>query len=182
MRSITRRHVCALVCAGVVTALAACGSATSVTAGAGAGASQPAAQNAPASSARGSGTESNGGGGACALATTAEVAAAVGRDITVANGAGSTCIYQGADPSQAFALQTYSSVAEMATQLSIEDASLHVDGLGTDAFYSKVGGILFARNGDHGLSLTDITVGLNNPGQPPPDALVQLAVKVLAKL
>jgi hypothetical protein len=184
MRPITERLADTLTLLAVIAALAGCGGATSATANLGAGAPQAAGQTPTATgpSTVDTGSRTNDTSGACSLLTTAEVAAATGRDMTTTSGAGAICIYQGSDPSKPFSLMTYSNQQDMAAMLQIEPGSLHIDGVGTDAFYTKVGGILFARNDDHALSFTDLTVGLNNPGQPPPDALVQLAKTVLAKL
>jgi hypothetical protein len=145
---------------------------------------------APTSAASTSAGTTSGGASAvdaCSVVTNAEVSAVVGDTITVASGAGGICIFQTADLSKSFGVAVYTSVDAMATYLQLEPGGMHLDGVGTDAFWLP-SGILFARNGDRGLSFTDTdlsVLGVSTAGATPgpaPDALVQLAKTALGRL
>lgn len=87
----------------------------------------------------------------CALVTKDDVATAVGFSIATASGAGGTCIFQNADPSEYFAVQLFDSQAGMAPYLNVEASAQHVDGLGDDAFWSSISGFLFVRSGTRAI-------------------------------
>ena len=146
-----------LLAVGGALLLAACSGSTAAPtspapSGTGSRASAPVAQDPPAASA-----DAGGGGDiaspACALVTNDEVATAVGYSIATATGAGGTCIYQNADPSQYFAVQLFDSQDAMALYLNIESSAQHVAGLGDDAFWSGTGGFLFVRAGTRAILL-----------------------------
>ena len=71
---------------------------------------------------------------ACALVTKDAVATAAGYAITDVSGGGGTCMFQSADPGKFFAVQLMTGQPEMAPYVLVEPDSLHVAGLGDDAF------------------------------------------------
>ncbi len=153
--------------------------------------SAPLHHSAASTSAASTSAGTTGGGSspvdACSVVTKAEVSAVVGDTITVASGAGGICIFQTADLSKNFGVAVFTSVDTMATYLQLEPGGMHIDGVGTDAFWLP-SGILFARNGDRGVSFTDTdlaVLGVSIAGATPApasDALVQLAKTAVGRL
>jgi hypothetical protein len=90
---------------------------------------------------------------ACALVTKDAVATAAGYAITDVSGGGGTCMFQSADPGKFFAVQLMTGQAEMAPYVLVEPDSLHVAGLGDDAFWASTAGFMFVRKGDRAFLL-----------------------------
>jgi hypothetical protein len=71
----------------------------------------------------------------------------------------------------------------MALMLEAEPGGEHIAGLGDDAFWSPLGGLLFVRKGDHGMTFIDPDLGASSltdtSGR---DALVTLAQTALPNL
>ena len=89
---------------------------------------------------------------------------------------------QNADPSNYVVIQLYGSQADMAPMLQVEAGSEHIPGLGDDAFWAAVGGILFVRKGDHGMEILDPAFSFGAGGTAARDAMITLARTALASL
>lgn len=90
---------------------------------------------------------------ACALVTKDAVGTAAGYAITNVSGGGGTCMFQSAEPGKYFAVQLMTGQAEMAPYVLLEPDSLHVAGLGDDAFWASTVGFMFVRKGDRAFLL-----------------------------
>jgi len=120
---------------------------------------------------------------ACALVTPAAVATAVGYSIATVSGAGGTCIYQNADPSQVFAVQLFDTQDGMAPYLSVEDQAEHVAGLGDDVFWQGTLGFMFVRKGTRAIMFLDQAWIMTPPTDTAHrDSLVTLARAALPNL
>lgn len=119
---------------------------------------------------------------ACTIVSREDVAKATGFSIATTSGAGSICYFQNADPSQYMVVQLFGSKADMASMTQIEPGSEHIDGLGDDAFWAAVGGILFVRKGDHGVEFIDTGFAFGAGGTAARDAMVTLARTAVPKL
>lgn len=117
----------------------------------GTGAAATAASGATA--APGAGGDST--GAACTIVTKDAVATAVGFAINSVSGVDSICYFQNADLSKYAVIKLYANQADMADMLQIETGSEHIAGLGDDAFWVPVAGILFVRQGDHAMQISD---------------------------
>jgi len=96
-------------------------------------------------------------GSACGLATVAEISAGAGKPMVLAGGAGTICTYHAVDdPSYFMYVQVYNDQASMATTKQVETGSTseHIDGLGDDAFFNRIVGVVMVRKGDRGFSFT----------------------------
>jgi hypothetical protein len=91
----------------------------------------------------------------CTLVTKDAVSVAAGFPIATTSGAAGICYYQNADPSKYLVVWRFDTQSAMASMLQIEAGSEHIDGLGDDAFWAGVGGILFVRKGDHAVEFQD---------------------------
>jgi hypothetical protein len=110
----------------------------------------PATSDAPAGSADAGGADDS-----CTLVTKDAVSVAAGFPIATTSGAAGICYYQNTDQSKYLVVWRFDTQSAMASMLQIEAGSEHVDGLGDDAFWAGVGGILFVRKGDHGAEFQD---------------------------
>jgi hypothetical protein len=151
------RHT--LLTVGATLLFAACsGAAPSGTAStpAGAAASQAAAGSAAPTLAPAASSDVGDAGSteaACALVTKDQVATATGFSIAKVSGGGGTCFFQNAEPSQYLSVQLFTNQAGMSIWLGLESSSLHVDGLGDDAFWMGDTGMMFVRKGDRAFLL-----------------------------
>jgi hypothetical protein len=122
-------------------------------------------------------------GAACTIVTKDAVAQAVGFAINTVSGVDSICYFQNADLSKYAVIKLYANQADMAEMLQIEAGSEHIAGLGDDAFWVPVVGILFVRHGDHAMQISDskgaLTVGSDTSLKA---ALTTLARTALPKL
>lgn len=118
----------------------------------------------------------------CTIVTSDAVAQAVGFAIATTSGAGGICYYQNADPSKYLMVQLFATQADMSLMLQIEPGNEHVAGLGDDAFWVAVGGILFVRKGDRGIEFLDPDSSFGAGGSASRDALVTLARTAVPKL
>jgi len=170
--------------------LAACsGSTAGAPSTAAASTSGSAAAAVPASASVGGATDAaapvSGGdaGTACSIVTSAAVSTATGFVVATSSGAAGICTFQNADSSQYLTVQVYGSQADMALMLQAEPGGEHIAGLGDDAFWSSLGGMLFVRKGDHGMTFLDPDLGASSltdtSGR---DALVTLARTALPNL
>ena len=122
-------------------------------------------------------------GAACSIVTSSAVATATGFTVAKSSGAAGICTYQNADSSQYLTVQVYGSEADMALMLEAEPGGAHIAGLGTDAFWSQLGGLLFVRKGDHALAFLDPDLGASSATDTSGrDALVALARTALPNL
>jgi hypothetical protein len=141
----------------------------------------------PASAAADAATDAPAEGGgttadACTIVTHDDVATATGFAIATTSGTAGICYYQNADPSQYLVVQLFGSRADMASMTEIEPGSEHIDGLGDDAFWAAVGGILFVRKGDHAAEFVDTGFSFGSGSTAARDAMVTLARTALPKL
>jgi hypothetical protein len=120
---------------------------------------------------------------ACSIVTSSAVSTATGFAVAKSSGAAGQCIFQNADSSQYLTVLIYGSQADMAVMLEAEPGGEHVVGLGDDAFWSQLGGLLFVRKGDRALAFLDPDLGASSltdtSGR---DALVALARTALPNL
>ena len=120
-------------------------------------------------------------GEACAIVTKDAVSEAMGYPVALVAGVGLTCTFQTADSGHYLAITLYHSQADMAQMLQIEPGSEHTAGLGDDAFYTGTG-ILFVRQGDHAIEISDPDLAGSAADTAPRDALITLARTALPKL
>lgn len=118
----------------------------------------------------------------CSIVTADAVGTAAGFAVARSSGAGGICSFQNADSSKYLTVQTYSSQADMALMLQAEPAGEHIAGLGDDAFWSQMAGLLFVRKGDHGIAFLDPDLGTVSTDTASRDALEILARAALPKL
>jgi hypothetical protein len=150
----------AALAAVAVTGAAGCGpdkSVVPVAQGQAAPAATPAgASSTPADTATGAAA----GGGACDLLTAAAVTAAVGTPYQQSQASPELCIYDlSSDASQQVIVHILANQADIDAFTSmIESASTHIDGVGDDAFYSVVGGVVFVRTGDRAFTITSAAI------------------------
>lgn len=116
------------------------------------------------------------------MVTAEAVSQAAGFVVAASSGAPGVCIFQNSDKSKDMGVQVFDSQAAMATILSIETGSVHIAGLGDDAFWVPQAGILFARKGDHGVQFTDPDLGADSSNTTTRDALVALARTALPNI
>jgi hypothetical protein len=120
---------------------------------------------------------------ACSIVTSSAVSTATGFAVAQAVGAGGICYFQNADTSKYLTVQIYGSQDDMALMLQAEPGGEHVAGLGDDAFWSQLGGLLFVRKGDHGIAFLDPDLGSSSSADTSGrDALVVLARTALPSL
>jgi hypothetical protein len=126
------------------------------------------------------------GGGAnsaCSIVTSSAVSTATGFAVAKSSGAAGQCIFQNADSSKYLTVLVYGSQADMAVMLEAEPGGEHVAGLGDDAFWAPLGGLLFVRKGDRGMAFLDPDLGASSltdtSGR---DSLVALARTVLPNI
>ncbi len=121
---------------------------------------------------------------ACSIVTSAAVSTATGFAVAKRSPlAAGQCMFLNADSTQYLTVLVYGSQADMAVMLEAESGSEHVAGLGDDAFWEPVSGLLFVRKGDHGMAFLDADLGSSSltdtSGR---DALVTLARTALPNL
>ncbi len=170
--------------------LAACSGSTAGTpAAAGTPASGSAAAGAPASMSVAGATDAaapNSGGdasAACSIVTSSAVSTATGFAVAKSSGAAGQCIFQNADSSQYLTVLVYGSQADMAVMLEAEQGGEHIAGLGDDAFWAQLGGLIFVRKGDHAMAFLDPDLGASSSTDTSGrDALVTLARTALPNL
>jgi hypothetical protein len=115
----------------------------------------------------------------CSLLTGADIGTVTGLPMTVSGTDGSvTCVYLSADKTQQFSVQILANRAAMVTLLQLEAGSVHLSGLGDDAFWSGAG-ILFVRVGDRAFSLSSQSIALS--GDAAKAGMTLLATHALAK-
>jgi hypothetical protein len=120
---------------------------------------------------------------ACSIVTSSAVSTATGFAVAKSSGAAGICTFQNADSSQYLTVQVYGSQADMAVMLEAEPGGEHVAGLGDDAFWSQLGGLLFVRKGDHAMAFLDPDLGSSSSTDTSGrDALVALARTALPNL
>jgi hypothetical protein len=121
---------------------------------------------------------------ACSIVTSAAVSTATGFAVAKSSAlAAGQCMFLNADSTQYLTVLVYGSQADMAVMLEAEPGGEHVAGLGDDAFWSPLSGLLFVRKGDHGMAFLDADLGSSSltdtSGR---DALVTLARTALPNL
>lgn len=122
-------------------------------------------------------------GSACSSVTSAAVSTATGFTVARSSGAAGVCSFQNADSSRYLTVQVYGSQADMGLMLQAEPGGEHIADLGDDAFWSPLGGLLFVRKGDHGMTFLDPDLGTSSPTDTAGrDALVTLARTALPHL
>jgi hypothetical protein len=120
---------------------------------------------------------------ACSLVTSSAVSTAAGFAVAKSSGAAGQCIFQNADSSQYLTVLVYGNQADMAVMLEAEPGGQHIAGLGDDAFWSQLAGMLFVRKGDHAVTFLDPDLGASSPTDTTGrDALVALARTALPNL
>jgi hypothetical protein len=112
-------------------------------------------------------------GSACALVTTEEVTAAIGKPMGPGNDAGPICYFSAtSDRSLVVYVQIYGDAQAMAAPKGVEDGSEHLPGLGDDAFWSS-GGIVFVQKGTRAFTISVPSLALTSTKAP--TAIVTLA-------
>jgi hypothetical protein len=118
-------------------------------------------------------------GSACGLVTVSEVATATGKPMAAGQDGGSICSYSAtADPSLVVYVQIYPDTQSMAVPKQTEAGSEHLNGLGSDAFWT-VAGNLFVQKGSRGFSINMPSLALTSPKAPP--TIVALATAALSR-
>ena len=125
----------------------------------------------------------DGSAAACRIVSPAAVGAATGFTVANASGTDTICIFQNADTSAYLSVSLFGNQAAMASMMQIEPGSAHIDGLGDDAFWVFSAGLLFVRQGDHGLEFLDPDLAASGPtDNVSRDALIVLARTALPNL
>jgi hypothetical protein len=119
----------------------------------------------------------------CSIVTSSAVSTATGFAVAKSVVTPGQCIFQNADSSQYLTVLIYGSQADMAVMLEAEPGGEHIAGLGDDAFWAQLGGLLFVRKGDHGMAFMDPDLGASSASDTSGrDALVTLARTALPNL
>jgi hypothetical protein len=136
--------------------------------------SHPAANSHPAVRPAGlSVTSTAAAGSACALVSTDEVTAAIGKPMGPGNDAGTVCFFSAtSDKSLVLYVQIYGDAQSLAAPKDVETGSQHLTGLGDDAFWSS-GGILFVQKGSRAFTISVPSLALTSTTAP--EAIVTLA-------
>jgi hypothetical protein len=105
-------------------------------------------------------------GSACALVTTAEVTAAIGKPMGPGNDAGAMCVFSAtSDPSVVVYVQIYGDAQSLAAPKDVEGGSEHLPGLGDDAFWSA-SGIVFVQKGSRAFTISVPSLALTSTKAP----------------